>query len=50
VIKKRGSSHEDTIREYRIAGPGLQIGPPLEEFHGVLRGMPRYLGQNTLLK
>jgi circadian clock protein KaiC len=50
VIKKRGSSHEDTIREYRIAVPGLQIGPPLEEFQGVLLGVPQYLGQNKLLK
>jgi circadian clock protein KaiC len=50
VIKKRGSNHEDTIREYRIAAPGLQIGPPLEDFHGVLRGVPTYSGQNTLMK
>lgn len=50
VIKKRGSNHEDTIREYRIAKPGLQIGPPLEEFQGVLRGVPTYLGQDTLLE
>ena len=50
VIKKRGSNHEDTIREYRIALPGLQIGPPLEEFQGVLRGVPTYLGKNSLLK
>jgi circadian clock protein KaiC len=50
VIKKRGSSHEDTIREYRIGVPGLQIGPPLEEFQGVLRGVPQYLGENKLFK
>ncbi len=50
VIKKRGSGHEDTIREYRIAPPGLQIGPPLEDFQGVLRGVPTYLGQDPLLK
>jgi circadian clock protein KaiC len=50
VVKKRGSNHEDTIREYRIAPPGLQIGPPLEDFHGVLRGVPAYVGQSSLLK
>ena len=50
VIKKRGSNHEDTIREYRIAMPGLHIGPPLDEFQGVLRGVPTYTGQDTLLK
>jgi circadian clock protein KaiC len=50
VIKKRASGHEDTIREYRIAPPGLQIGPPLEDFQGILRGVPTYLGQNSLMK
>jgi circadian clock protein KaiC len=50
VIKKRGSKHEATIREYRIGPPGIQIGPPLEDFQGVLRGVPTYLGQNALMK
>ena len=39
VIKKRGGSHEDTIREFWIDG-GLHIGEPLTQFHGVLRGTP----------
>jgi hypothetical protein len=50
VIKKRASNHEDTIREYRIATPGIQIGLPLEDFQEVLRGVPTNLGQNTLMK
>ena len=39
VIKKRTGGHEDTIREFWIDG-GLQVGEPLVEFHGVLRGTP----------
>jgi circadian clock protein KaiC len=39
VIKKRTGWHEDTIREFWIDGT-LQIGEPLTEFHGVLRGTP----------
>jgi circadian clock protein KaiC len=44
VIKKRSGSHEDTIREYRITGSGIEIGEPLTGFHGVLRGVPSYTG------
>ncbi|MET3926983.1 ATPase domain-containing protein [Devosia sp. 2618] len=44
VIKKRSGSHEDTIREYRIGSKGVSIGKPLEDFHGVLRGVPTYTG------
>jgi circadian clock protein KaiC len=40
VIKKRTSSHEDTIREYRINGNGVSLGKPLTGFQGVLRGVP----------
>lgn len=40
VIKKRTGTHEATIREYRIDARGLTIGAPLENFHGVLRGVP----------
>jgi circadian clock protein KaiC len=45
VIKKRAGSHEDTIREFRISHRGLRLGPPLFEFHGVLRGTPTYSGE-----
>jgi circadian clock protein KaiC len=40
VVKKRTGPHEDTIREYRIDGDGLTLGPALENFQGVLRGVP----------
>jgi circadian clock protein KaiC len=45
MLKKRGSDHEHTIREYRIAPGGFQVGEPLSAFQGVLTGVPRYVGQ-----
>ncbi len=46
VVKKRTGAHEDTIREYRIDGRGISLGPPLTEFQGILRGVPS-VGANT---
>lgn len=44
VIKKRIGRHEKTIREYKIGDEGLAVGPPLTNFHGVLRGVPTLVG------
>ncbi len=49
VIKKRTGAHEATIREYRIDRRGLTIGAPLDEFQGVLRGVPVYVGGSSPL-
>ena len=49
VVKKRTGPHEHTIREFKITNHGLVIGGPLEEFHGVLRGVPTYTGANKPL-
>jgi circadian clock protein KaiC len=49
VIKKRSGSHENTIREFRIGSNGINVGPPLEEFQGVLRGVPTYIGKGAPL-
>jgi circadian clock protein KaiC len=49
VVKKRSGAHEDTIREFRLTGQGVKIGPPLIEFHGILTGMPDYRGGATPL-
>lgn len=49
VIKKRTGRHESTIREYRIGAQGLSFGEPLEEFQGVLRGVPSYAGDGASL-
>ena len=47
VVKKRTSAHENSIREFTIGGDGLMIGPPLDKFQGILRGLPEYLGGRT---
>src|SRR3954464_6180989 len=49
VIKKRTGAHESTIREYRIDSRGLTIGNPLDAFQGILRGVPRYIGEASPL-
>ena len=49
VIKKRTGRHESTIREYRLSGQGISFGEPLEEFQGVLRGVPSYAGDGRPL-
>jgi circadian clock protein KaiC len=49
VVKKRGGAHEDAIREYRIDSNGLSVGEPLTQFHGVLRGVPTFVGQTDTL-
>lgn len=47
VIKKRAGAHEKTIREFEIDRRGLTVGPPLEGFHGVLRGVPNFVGRGA---
>ena len=42
VFKKRGSTHERTIRRYQISSGGIRVGPVLKGFHGVLTGVPAY--------
>jgi circadian clock protein KaiC len=44
VIKKRGSAHERTIREFRLGRAGIQVGAPLRDFRGILTGVPVYEG------
>lgn len=50
MLKKRSGHHETTIREMMMStGRGIQIGPPLEQFEGVLTGVPRYVGSQSPL-
>jgi circadian clock protein KaiC len=42
AVKKRSGRHEDTIREFVLGASGIQVGPALKEFHGVLTGVPSY--------
>jgi circadian clock protein KaiC len=46
VLKKRSGQHERTLREFDIGPGGLRVGPPLEQFLGVLTGVPTYLGDD----
>jgi circadian clock protein KaiC len=48
VIKKRTGRHEKTIREFRIGANGLTVGTALNDFQGVLRGVPSFVGQDGL--
>jgi circadian clock protein KaiC len=50
ILKKRTGSHENTIREFAITSKGLAIGPVLEQFQGVLRGVPEYVGDRRSMK
>ncbi len=47
VIKKRAGPHEKTIREFDISEEGLIVGPPLNNLHGVLRGVPNFVGSGS---
>jgi circadian clock protein KaiC len=49
VIKKRSGYHEPTIREFEIGARGLTVGEPLQQFQGVLRGVPTYVGEEAPL-
>lgn len=49
VVKKRTGFHEDTIRELRLSSKGIEVGAPLTRFHGVLTGVPTYLGKEVSL-
>jgi circadian clock protein KaiC len=46
VLKSRSGEHETTIREYWMnANVGISVGPPIRAFHGVLSGVPSFVGQ-----
>ncbi|HEY1053268.1 MAG TPA: ATPase domain-containing protein [Prosthecobacter sp.] len=50
VIKMRSSDHERTIREYRFAKGGVELGEPLKGMQGVLTGVPTFIsGSDSLL-
>jgi len=49
VIKTRTAKHERTIREYQIGASGLLLGEPLRKFHGILMGVPTFMGEEAAL-
>ncbi len=44
VMKKRGSEHERTIREFRLDQGRISVGETLSSFRGILTGVPIYEG------
>ena len=44
ALKKRSGPHEKTIRELRMHASGITLGEPLTQFHGVLTGVPSFVG------
>ena len=42
VMKKRGSRHERTLREFRLHDGHIVVGDTLRDFRGVLTGVPTY--------
>jgi circadian clock protein KaiC len=49
VFKKRTGAHERTLRELRISSNGLAVGDPLDEFRGIMTGVPQYDGKADML-
>jgi circadian clock protein KaiC len=50
VIKKRTGQHETTIRELLISDGGIDVGPALTNFRGILTGVPTVVKRKPLLK
>ena len=48
VVKKRTGPHEHTIREYQIGATGLTLAAPLQEFQGILHGVPTLVGNRAI--
>ena len=44
VIKKRGSGHERTLREFRMSDGRITVGEVLRSYRGVLTGVPDHEG------
>ena len=42
VFKKRRGAHERTIRDIEFSSRGIEIGPPLRQFRGILTGVPEF--------
>lgn len=47
VLKQRTGLHEKTIREFSIGRGGVHVGAPLTGFHGILTGVPRFVGAGS---
>ena len=50
LLKSRTNAHERTIRELNFSAGGVQVGSALEDFEGVLSGLPSYKGSISMLR
>ena len=48
VAKKRGGGHENTIRELTINSEGVKVGRALNDYQGVLTGVPNTRKRNEV--
>lgn len=46
VFKKRGSAHETTLRKFTITHKGIEVGEVLNNFRGILTGVPTEVESN----
>ncbi len=46
IVKKRSGAHEHTIRELRLGPDRIHVGSPLSDFHGILTGVPQFVGSS----
>ncbi len=44
VLKRRTGAHESTIRQLTMSASGIAVGEPLHDFHGVMTGVPKFIG------
>lgn len=49
MVKSRTNHHEQTIREFRMAPGGIEVGQELTDFEGVLTGVASYSGDMAML-
>jgi circadian clock protein KaiC len=49
ATKSRTQAHERAVREFKLSAKGLQVGQALQDFEGVMAGVPTYHGQTPML-
>lgn len=49
VLKKRSGRHERTIRALSFSSGGISVGPPLNNFQGIMTGIPQPIGESRVL-
>lgn len=49
VAKSRVTAHQSSIREFSLDQDGIRLGDPLQDFEGVLSGLPAYRGSTPLM-